>query len=301
MDVEIEEAGPAQRVLKIGIPTADVDAAFDRVYREMRKGARIPGFRPGKAPRGVMERYFGERARSEVLEHLVQDSLFRAVEQESLKVVGDPELRPGEAPQQGEPFSYEATFDIRPEIVLAAVKGLEIASPQLAEPEEDPVERHLEELRMHHAQVLEEEEGVASARGHQAVIDFAATVDGEPFEGGSGQEVVVEIGEGRAIPGLEDELTGMTVAQEREFEIELPDTYPSEEMRGKTACFKVKLIGLKRRELPDLDDELAKDASGLETRVRPASPRSAKSWRAILSRASAKQKRSAARRYSSKR
>ncbi len=265
MDVEIEETGPVQRVLKIAIPTADVDAAFDRVYRGMRKGARIPGFRPGKVPRGVIERYFGERARSEVLEQLVQESLPRAVEQESLQVVGDPQLRPGEPPMQGEPFCYEATFDLRPEIELAAVKGLEITRPALPEPEEDPVERHLEELRMHHAQVLEEDEDVASARGHQAVIDYEATVDGKPFDGGSGTEVVVELGDGRAIPGLEDELIGMSVGQQREFELLLPESYPGEAVQGKTARFSVKLVGLKRRELPDLDDELAKDVSDFET------------------------------------
>ena len=104
-----------------------------------------------------------------------------------------------------------------------------------------------------------------SARGHQVVIDYQASVDGAPFGGSQGEETTVELGEGRALPGLEEQLEGMTVGQEREFDLELPDTYPEEQVRGKTAHFVVKLVALKRRDLPELDDELAKDASEFET------------------------------------
>ena len=265
MNVEVEETGPVERKLRIEIPTADVDATFEQVYRTMAKGARIPGFRKGKAPRSVMERYFGEQARGEVLERLVQKSLPEAVQEVDLAVLGEPQLDPGDPPREGSPYAYLATFDIRPSITLERIRGLEVVRPSLPEPEQDPVERHLEELRLQHAQLVEEDGSVLSARGHQAVIDYEASVDGAPFGGSKGEETIVELGEGRALPGLEEQLEGMTVGQERELELEMPDSYPEERVRGKNAHFKVKLVALKRRELPELDDELAKDASQFDT------------------------------------
>jgi trigger factor len=265
VEVQIEETGPVERKLSVDIPTADVDAAFDAVYHVLRRSARIPGFRKGKVPRAIMQQYFGERARSEVMERLVSDTLPRAVEEADLQALGEPRFHSDEPPQEGTPFHYDATFDIRPTIELKQVKGLEIQSPELPEPEEDPVEQHIEELRHHQAQLVEEERGVASARGHQAVIDYEATVDGEPFEGNSATETLVELGEGRTIPGLEDQLFGLTVGQEREFDLELPEGYPVAEVAGKRAHFHVHLVGLKRRELPELDDEFAKDVSDHDT------------------------------------
>lgn len=265
MNVEIEETGPVERKLRIEIPTADVDAAFEGVYGKLRKSTRIHGFRPGKAPRSVLERYFGAQARHEVLERLVQETLAKAVEQTQLPVIGEPQLGPGDPPEQGQPFAYEVVFDIRPEIELKRVTGLEVHAPEPPEPEQDPIEAHLSELLYRHSQLVEEPEGTASARGHQAVIDYRATVEGQPFEGGSGDETVVELGEGRAIAGLEDQLLGLRVRDEREFDLELPESYPVESVAGKSAHFQVKLVGLKRRELPELDDEFAKDVSDFET------------------------------------
>ena len=265
LNVEVEETGPVERKLVVEIPTADVDAAFDGVYKALRRGARIAGFRPGKVPRGVMQRYYGEQARGEVMERLVQETLPKAVEEASLDVVGQPKLDADEPPHEGAPFRYAALCDIRPEITLQTVRGLELTRPELPEPEEDPVERHLEELRTHQAQTVDEEPGTAAARGLLAVIDYEATVDGEPFDGSQGQETVVELGESRAIPGLEDELVGLTVGDEKSFALTLPDTFPVEAVAGKEAQFRVKLVALKRRELPELDDELAKDVSEFES------------------------------------
>ncbi len=261
MSVQIEETGPVERKLRIEIPTAEVDAAFDQVYRGMKQAARIPGFRKGKVPHSVVQRYFGERARGEVLERVVQESLGKALDGSGLDVIGEPRIDPQSLPSEGEPYAYEALVDIRPTIELQKVRGLEVPEPELPEPEQDPIEAHLEHLRLQQAQVLEEVEGVAAARGHLAVIDYDAGVEGQPFEGGAGKETVVELGEGRAIPGLEDELLGLTVGQTRDFDLQLPESYPAEAAAGKTARFSVKLVGLKRRELPDLDDDFAKDVS----------------------------------------
>lgn len=261
MDVELEETGPIERKLSIEIPTADVDAAFSAVYKRLQKAAKIPGFRPGKVPQGVVQRYFGDQARAEAMETLVQSSLAEAIQERELAPITEPRLNAAEPPKEGAPYRYEATIEIRPEIELKKVRGLELSAPDLPEPEEDPVEQHLASLQRYHAQLVEEDDGVPAAAGHQAVITYDAKVDGESFEGGSAEETMVELGESRAIPGLEEQLDGMRAGEEKAFELALPEQFPIESVAGKQAVFTVKLIGLKRRETPDLDDEFAKDVS----------------------------------------
>ena len=265
MNVEVEEIGPVERRLRVEIPTAEVDAAFDVVYRQMARTARIRGFRPGRVPRSVLERLLGDRARSEALERLIQDSLPSALKEAALSIVGEPRLSPDVEPKQGTPFVYEATVELRPEIELRAVRGLQVRRPELPETEEDPVESYLGELRESHAQLLEEPDGTAAARGRIAILDYEGTCEGRPFEGGSGREATLELGSGRAIPGFEEQIEGMTVGAERDIELDLPEAYPNPQLAGKQVRFHVKLLGLKRKELPDLDDEFAKDASEFDT------------------------------------
>ncbi len=266
MNLSVEETGPLERRLQVEIPTTDVDRAFDRVYRELRKTAAIRGFRRGKVPRPILEKHFGEHARGEVLQSLVQETLFQAIEQAELDIVSQPQLAPDEPPEQGAAFEYHATVEIRPQVELKQVEGLRVSEPDLPEPDEDPVEQHLEELRQRQAQeIAEDQEGVAAASGHVAVLDFRGTLDGEPFEGGSGEDVPFEIGAGRSIPGFEDELVGLRVGDDKSFEIEFPEDYGAEEVAGKRVRFEVTLKALRRRELPELDDEFAKDVSEHDT------------------------------------
>ena len=140
MNLSIDETGLVERRLRIEIPTVDVDAAFDGVYKELRGSARIPGFRRGKVPRSVLERYLGARAGAEVLEKLVRDSLVKALEDSELDVISEPQLEPGEQPKHGSPFAYEATVEIRPTIELVQHRGLEVEQSTLPEPDTDPVD-----------------------------------------------------------------------------------------------------------------------------------------------------------------
>lgn len=265
MNLEVEETGPVERLLRVEVPTAEVDAVFEATYRELARRARVPGFRPGKVPRSVLERMLGPQARAEVMERLLEDSLPRAIREAELSIVGDPRVRSGAEPKQGAPFAYEVTVEIRPAIELRRVRGLEVTRPVLPDPDPDPVEAYLAELREAHAQLVEEPEGTTAARGRVAVLDFEGTCDGRPFEGGRGQGVTVELGSGRAIPGFEDAIEGMTAGTERDFGVELPEGYPVASLAGKRAHFHVRLLALKRKELPELDDEFAKDASEFDT------------------------------------
>jgi trigger factor len=265
MNVSVQEAGPVERKLHVEIPTTDVDAAFARFFQEMRRSSHIKGFRPGKAPREVLEKYFGDRASGEVMQRLVEQTLGKAIEEAKLDVLGEPRLKADTPPKQGARFEYDAEVDVRPTIEVAQVKGLAVKRPVLPVPEGDPVESHLEELRQRQAQISEEASGIASARGHVAVIDFTGTLDGQPFNGSSASDAQVEIGSGRSFAGFDDQLVGLQVGDEREFDLAMPEEHPDETLRGKTVHFKVKLVALKKRELPELDDEFAKDVSSFET------------------------------------
>ncbi len=265
MEVSVEETGPVERRLHIEIPTTDVDAAFGAYFSEMRRSAHIKGFRPGKAPREVLEKYFGDRASSEVLQRLVEESLGKALSDSQLDVLGEPRVNPGELPKPGTRFAYDAEVDVRPVIELQKVKGLEVTRPALPTPEQNPVDAHLEELRQRQAQVMDEESGVAAALGHVAVLDYVGKLDGQPFAGSSAREAQIELGAGRTFGGFEDNLVGLQVGDERAFDVQMPDDHADETLKGNTVRFEVKLVALKRRELPALDDEFAKDVSSFET------------------------------------
>lgn len=265
MQLEVEERGPVERRLRIELPTAEVDRVFDHVFHEIGRNARLKGFRPGRVPREVLERYFAHEARHEALEHLVRSSLPKAIEQAALEVIGEPRLEPDEEPRAGLPFRYAVALEIRPRIELKQIKGLAVTRPVLPAPEGDPVESYLEEARQAHAQLVAEPEGTLAARGHVAVLDFEGRIDGKTFEGGSGKEVTLELGAGTAIPGFDEQIEGMVVGGERDFDLSVPESYPAAAVAGKTARFHVRLVELKRKELPGLDDEFAKDVSEAET------------------------------------
>ena len=265
MNVSVEETGPVERRLHIEIPTTEVDAAFDWFFREVRRSAHIRGFRPGKAPREVLEQQYGERASGDVLQRLVEGSLFKAIEDAHLDVLGEPRLDAGELPKPGSQYAYKAIVDVRPAIEVAAVSGLALKRPVVPAPEKDPVEAHLEDLRQRHGQLIEEETGVAAAAGHVAVINYVGKADGEPFEGSSARESQIELGAGRTFGGFEDQLIGLRVGDDHAFDLTMPEDHADEKLRAKSVRFEVKLVALKRRELPLLDDEFAKDVSNFET------------------------------------
>jgi len=265
MNVNVEETGPVERRLHIEIPTTEVDAAFDSFFREVRRNAHIRGFRPGKAPREVLQQQFGERASGEVLQRLVEGSLFRAIEDAHLDVLGEPRLDAGELRKPGAQYAYKASVDVRPAIEVAAVTGLALKRAVVPTPEKDPVEAHLEDMRQRQAQLVEAESGVAAAAGHVAVINYVGKLEGEPFAGSSAKESQIELGAGRTFGGFEDQLLGLRVGDEHAFELTMPEDHADEKLRGKSVRFELKLVALKRRELPQLDDEFAKDVSSFET------------------------------------
>ena len=255
--VETTETSPILRTLEVEVDADRVRKAYDRAYRDLAKGARIKGFRPGKAPRSVLERVYGASLAEDIERQLVGETLHEAVEQSGVEPVAEPAVE-SNAPTEGEPFRYVARVEVRPPIELPTLVGLPATRPSVVV-EDEEVEGELASLQERRATTVDAEDGTAAESGSVVVVDYVGRIDGEAFEGGTSEGATIELGSGRLVPGFEDQLLGAVAGEERQVSITFPDDYPSEDVKGKDAVFDVKVVGVKRREKPALDDEFAKD------------------------------------------
>jgi trigger factor len=257
------EETPVRHRLEVQLGAGRVRKAFDRAYRDLARQARIKGFRPGKVPRSVLERLYGASIAEEIEEMLVRESLADAISQVGLDPVTAPAID-AEPPRPDADYSYVAHVEVKPAISLPDLEGLPARKPRVAVGD-DEVLLELERLRERHAPIAEEPEGTAAARGHLLSIDFVGRIDGAPFEGGSGRGVELEIGSGRFLAGFEEQLIGAVSGEDRRVEVSFPETYGDPRLAGKQAIFEVHVAEVKRRQLPELDDEFAKDLGDFET------------------------------------
>ena len=261
--IETNEISPVVRELSIEIEATRVDAAYVSVIKELRKTAQVKGFRPGKVPLNVIKQMYGASLGEEIERSLVRETLADAIELSELEPVVEPQIE-AEPPVEGKSFRYKARIEVKPEIELPDLSALSGSRPKV-EVAEEKILTELESMREGQVNWVEESEDVAAADGHQVTIDFKGTIDGVAFDGGSAEGVDLELGSGRMIPGFEEQLVGATSGEERDLEVPFPDDYGSEELAGKTAIFASKVTAIKRRELPELDDEFAKDLGDFET------------------------------------
>jgi trigger factor len=199
----------------------------------------------------------------EVERTLVQQTLADAIELTGLEPVAPPAIDASPAAADAD-FSYVARVEVKPGIELGEIEGLPAQRPSVDVTEEE-VQSELENLRQRNAPVVEEPEGTEVAGGHILSVDFVGRIDGEPFEGGTGRDVELEVGSGRFIPGFEEQLVGARAGEDREVRVTFPGDYGSAELAGKEAVFDVHVGDVKRREIPELDDEFAKDVGEFET------------------------------------
>jgi len=261
--VAAHEESSVVRRLDVVVPAARVRRAYDRAYRELARSARIRGFRPGKAPRSVLERLYGASVAEQIEQRLVAETLPDALEQAGLDVVAEPEVDAA-APSQDQEFRYSARVEVKPAIALPELSGLPARRPRVEVTDAD-LDAELEALRQRQAPLVEEPEGTRAARGHVLAIDFTGTVDGQPFEGGRGEGVEAELGAGRFLADFEAQLEGALAGEEREVRVRFPDDYASEALAGREAVFTVRVVAVRRRALPALDDEFAKDLGDFES------------------------------------
>jgi len=260
--VETTRTGPVRHRLEIEVDAKRVRRAFDGAYRDLARRAQVRGFRRGKVPRSILEKLYGASLAEDMERALVAESLADALEQAELKPVSEPTID-ATPPVPDAPFRYTAEIETLPEIELAQVKGLAAKRPRV-EVEESEIIQELDTLRHRHSPIVEEPPDTPVARGHIVHVDFTGTVDGEPFEGGSGEDVAVEIGSGR-FEDFEDALVGATAGERREVRVTFPESHGDPRLAGKEAVFDTRVRDVRRRELPEIDDEFAKDVGDFDS------------------------------------
>lgn len=260
--VDAHEESEILRRLEVEVAPARVAEAFDRAYRDLARQVRVKGFRPGKAPRSVLEGLYGASLAEELEQRLVQETLPEAIGRSGLEPVVAPSIEAG-AVQPGAAFRYSARIEIKPQIELPALEGLPARKPQV-EVGDEQVAQELEALRQRHARLVEEAAETELQAGHIATIDFVGRIEGKPFEGGSAQGHALELGSGRFVPGFEEQLIGKRAGDDVEVRIEFPADYGNTELAGRAADFAVHIVSVQRREVPALDDEFAKDLGEFE-------------------------------------
>lgn len=263
MSVKVEKQENSKVVLEFTMPKEEFNQNLDKAFKKNSKYFKVPGFRPGKVPRNIVEKVYGEQVLYEtVIEDNIDEPYRKAVEENNLDVVSKPEL---DVKQIGkdQDMIYTVTFYVKPEAKVKQYKGLEVPKADLKVTAKD-VDAALEQVREKNARIVLVEDREL-AQNDISVIDFEGFVDGVAFEGGKGENFELTIGSGQFIPGFEDQLVGMKPGEEREILVTFPEEYHSADLAGKDAMFKVKLVSMKTKILPELDDEFAKDVSEFDT------------------------------------
>ena len=246
--------------LTVEVGAADFEAAVEKAYRKQRGSIRMPGFRPGKAPRKMIERMYGEAIfYEEAVNAALPDAYGAAVKEKELQVVGYPQVELLEVGKEG--FSFKATVAVYPQVTLGQYKGIEAPKAEVKVLAAD-VNARLKEMADRNSRMVSVERKVK--KGDVANIDFEGFMDGVPFDGGKSDNFDLEIGSGQFVPGFEDQIIGMEIGEEKDLDITFPEDYHAD-LAGKSVVFHVKVNAVKVKETPALDDEFAKDVSEFDT------------------------------------
>ena len=249
--------------LEIEVPAEDFNKAIDEVFKTEGKKITIPGFRRGKAPKAFIEKYYGESVFFEAaVDRLYRPALMDAVEASGLEVISIGQADITEV-SKANGVQMKVTVVVKPEITIEGYKGIE-ASKKKVEVTDEDVSAELAKVQDRNSRMVTVEDR-AALTGDTAVIDFEGFCDGEAFEGGKGENFELALGSGQFIPGFEDQIVGHETGEEFEISVKFPEEYQAENHKGKDATFKIKLHEIKRKELPVLDDEFAKDVSEFDT------------------------------------
>ena len=264
MECKVEKTKNANEVkLEMTIEAAKFDEAIKKVYFKSAKYFNIPGFRKGKAPMNIVEKYYGKEIFYEdAFNELVPEELAKAVEENKLEVVSRPDIEVQEI-GKGQDLKFTAVFQTKPEVELGKYKGVEIEKIEYKVTDED-VDHELSHMQEHNSRLITVEDRPVE-KGDIANINFEGFVGGVAFEGGKAENHDLEIGSNTFIPGFEDQIIGMKTDEEKDIKVKFPDEYFSKDLAGKDATFKVKVNEIKKKELPKLDDEFAKDVSEFDT------------------------------------
>jgi trigger factor len=263
MQASLERLENNQVALQVEVAADQVDEALDKAYYQVVKRVNIPGFRKGRVPRPILEARMGKEVLYEdaldiLLSHAYQD----AVKEHAIEPIGKPETDVVQF-EKGKPLIFKVKVEVLPEVKLGDYKGIEAEMPEV-KVGDDEVETHLNMLQQRHARLIDAGEEPADD-GDVTVIDYEATVDGKPEPRLAGGERSVEVGAHKFIPGFDARLLGAKAGQELEFTLQLPSVFQITGLEGKEAQFKVRVAGVKHKELSAIDDEFARDVSDCAT------------------------------------
>jgi trigger factor len=265
MQVQVARISPVLMELAVSVPADAVNAEVEKAYTSLQRKARVRGFRPGKAPRQVLARLYGPQVASDVVQTLVKETLPKALDENKVQPVNQPQVEPGRL-EQGTAFEYKARFEVSPEIEEVAYEGLELVRPPTVATEQ-MVDEQIEILRRGHARLEAPDPPRPAQKGDVVTVDFTLTVEGQDLKDAGGEAVALEVGAGQALPELEAALTGKQADDAFDVDAKFPDQHPRPELKGKTGTFHVKIKDVKARILPALDDEFAKDVGSFQTLV----------------------------------
>lgn len=264
MKVTVENGENQQVTLTIEVEAAEVNKAVEQACKRLANRVSIPGFRKGKAPRMIVERHVGKDAvLQEAFDIVAPKALSKAFDEQKI----DPVTRPSvdiETMEEGKDLVFKATVTPRPEVKLGDYKGLNVPKNEVNITDED-VEKQLKTFQDRQGKLVDAPEGAEVKDGDFTTLDFKGFVDGEAFDGGEGKDYPLQIGSNSFIPGFEDQLVGAKIGEERDVNVKFPEEYHAKELAGKDATFKCTIRSIKTKELPAIDDELAKKVSKFET------------------------------------
>ncbi|HEX9025920.1 MAG TPA: trigger factor [Clostridium sp.] len=263
MKAKVEKIETNVIKLEIRVEAEKFDAALTKAYNKNKGRYNIPGFRKGKVPMSMVKKFYG-------VEAFYDDAVNFAIDESYPVALSENDIRPVDYPQvdivelgEGKELVYTATVTTYPEIELGEYKGLDIKKA-VYEVEDSEIEKQITEMQEKNARIEVKKEGNI-AKGDIAIIDFKGFVDGVAFDGGEGNDYSLEIGSGTFIDNFEEQLIGLAVGEKKEVNVSFPESYGKEELNGKPAMFEVEIKSIKVKELPELDDEFAKDISAVDS------------------------------------
>jgi len=263
MEHTIEKLSSNKVKISFKVPATSFDEAIEKAYMKRRGSINVPGFRKGKAPRKLIERMYGEAFfYDDAMESLIPDVYQAAVEENDLNPVAQPELEVQEV-ERGKDFIFSCEVFVKPDVKLGEYRNVSVKRilRQVTQEEVD-------------AKILQEQKRVSRSvevtdlpvqNGDQVNLDYAGTIDGNPFDGGTAHGQTLLINSGNFIPGFEEQLVGLSMGEERDIQVTFPEEYHSKDLQGRNAVFHVKVNSITREELPELDDEFASEVSDFNT------------------------------------
>lgn len=263
MSLQVENLEKNMVKLTIEVPAEELDAAIKKAYNKQKNSISLPGFRKGKVPQAYLEKMYGaEMFYEEAANIMIPEAYSKELEGTELDIVSRPSIDVTQI-EKGKPFIFTAEVAVKPEVTLGEYKGIQV-EPVAAEVTDEDISAELVKVQDQNSRMVTVEDR-AIEDGDTVNIDYAGTVDGVAFDGGTAAGQPLVIGSGTFIPGFEEQLIGKNIGEETDVNVTFPEEYHAEELKGKAAVFHVKVNGITKKELPVIDDEFAKDVSEFDT------------------------------------